>query len=345
MVKNIVKYMATLAVIALAYTIYQLSDDTGDRAAKRAPDPPAPVVQRSRRPTTQPSPNTTVADKGFSFRGTHIPPGKAPTIRIYDSKGREKIQYRSVDWEPVGDNEFHVNELEMRMLLPGGQLVHVWADEGQVLTQRTEGGNMDPKSGWLKGNVRIFIDRTTPEWRKEHPDQAEPDQHPDQVVKIWLEEVEFDLDLARIESKGPILLQSGFGEIEGTGLELVWNEVTRQITTLKIAKGKRAVIRGEQLGSFQIASDVVIEDEPEPAVPSATAGVPTPVEEPPVDLARATPADDEAKKLTFPDVEGKEERLPENRVDTYQIEFHDDVIVMQKEGIRVVARCVPGCCV
>jgi len=335
LVKNIVKYLATLAVIALAYTIYQLSDDSGSRAAQKKPYQPAPVVRRTQQSTTRPAGSTTVADKGFTFRGTNIPPGKAPTISIYDSKGREKIQYRSDDWEPISDNEFHVNDLEMRMLLPGGQLVHVWADEGQVRTHRTEGGNMDPKSGWLKGNVRIFIDRTTPEWRKEHPDLAEPDQHPEQVVKIWLEEVDFDLDLARIESQGPILLQSGFAELEGKGLELVWNEVSRQITTLKIAEGKRAIVRGEQLGSFQIASDVVIADEPGPEPALVTELAQTPVEDTPADLAQAGAPDNEAKELAFPDLEGEDERLPESRVDTYQIEFHDDVIAMQKEGIRV----------
>src|SRR5690606_33105661 len=108
---------------------------------------------------------------------------------VYDRKGYERILFSSERRKPISDNEFHVTDLSARLTLPGGQLVYVKGDEGQVVMQRTETGSPNPKSGWLKGNVYIIIDRTTPKWRKENPELAEPDRHPEQVVKLWMEDL------------------------------------------------------------------------------------------------------------------------------------------------------------
>ncbi|UCD27493.1 MAG: hypothetical protein JSV03_10255 [Planctomycetota bacterium] len=336
MFKKIILAVATFAFIAVAYTIYQWQDDTFTHQERKT----TKVVPR-RKPTirsgtTQPVGSSNIQSKALSFKDANIPPGKSPKISIFDKKGREKIRFRSTEWSPVSDKEFHLVEPTARIILPGGQVAYVRADEGQVIVQRGDSDNYNPKSGWLRGHVRIFIDRTTPQWRADHMDLAEPDQHPESIVKIWLDDVQFDLDMAWLKSKGPIILQSPDGTIEGKGLKLVWNEINRQIKLLRIDEGKRATVRSSALVGFDFTSGVQVVRKADGDVPSSTQPAKVSGKENVAELAKTkTETAKGTESLEFIEPGEKPTKPKPDRIDTYQVEFKDNIIAKQLDGAWV----------
>jgi len=338
--KKIILALATFAFIAVAYMIYRWQDDTiGPEKQQQVRVAPRRKATRITS-TTQPVGVSRLKSKALSFKDANIPPGRQPKISIFDNKGNERIRFLSTEWKPVSDNEFHMVQPTARILLPGGQVAYIRADEGQVIVQRGDSDNYNPKSGWLRGYVRIFVDRTTPEWRALHPDLSEPDQHAESVVKIFMEEVHFDLEMASLNSSGPIILQSPDGTIEGKGLWLVWNEVSRRIKKLRIAEGKRAVIRSTALAGFDLTGDVEVVDTPgqdrsadtQPAIAGTDRTSARSAEEP------ADEKEEEAEALTLIDPGEEIGKPKEDRIDTYQIVFNDDVEARQLEGVAVKGR-------
>ncbi|MHC4443011.1 MAG: hypothetical protein ACYTBZ_00875 [Planctomycetota bacterium] len=335
MFKKIILALATFAFIAIAYTIYQWQDDTIPSERQRKNQ----VAQHRKRTvhprTTQPADITALRGKSISFRDAAIPPGKSPKISLFDEKGNERIQFRSTEWKPVSDNEFHLVEPTARILLPRGQVAYVRADEGQVVVERGDSDNYNPKSGWMRGHVRIFIDRTTPQWRTKHPDRAEPDQHAESVVKIWMQDVRFDLDMNSLNSKGPIILQSPDGTIEGEGLELVWNEVDRKVKRLRIARGKRATVRGGALAGFDMTADTKVVGRDTTTQPATS-----PTDRPPAkaDVRKTEKAQEDIDALEFIEPDEGVAKPKADRIDTYQIVFRDNVDAKQLEGVRVKGR-------
>jgi hypothetical protein len=311
---------ATLAVLLVAFQIYRWQEDT-PTASRRDTVGDLPERRTPPTPSTQPA-----GEGGFTLGEAVVPAGQAPLYRVYDRKGNVVIVFRSTEWEPRGSDELILVEPTARILLPGGQLAYVRADEGRVKVQKGDNNDPKPKSGWFRGHVTIFIDLTKPEWRKANPDRAEPEDHPEAVVKIWLDEVHFDLDLTRAESDGPILLQSPRGTIEGEGLTLVWNEVDRQLRELTIPRGKRAILRNVDPVDLKM---VGAPDEETGGDSDASSAIP--------EQAAAPPASPDNEGITFLGDEPAPEP-DEQRVDTYRIVFNDDVVAEQKKGIQTVGR-------
>ncbi len=342
-------FVATFTVIVIAYAIYQWQDSGSPRklAADRAPRR-APLTSRT---TTQPGQPESV--EGLSFRGGSILPGESPVVRLFDEQGNAKIILKSRQWHSISETAFRLTDPEARLLLPGGQLAYVWADKGEVELERN---TYKPKRGWLRGNVRVYVDRSKPEWRDASPERADPEQHPEMLVKIWLDDVDYDLDLGHLQSAGPIKLESADGTIEGKGLELIWNEVSRQIRKLRIAEGKRATIRNAGMAGFGLGGAKQIST----TAPAAGSPASPPMEsermasampekkQSPRSAAHAPPqAGRQQKKSQKPrDLSRPDERLTfqnlsdddrpkEDRIDRYQIEFHNNVVAKQKEGDKV----------
>ncbi|MFO0973549.1 MAG: hypothetical protein U1A27_08945 [Phycisphaerae bacterium] len=173
-----------------------------------------------------------------------LPPGERTFTRIYDRvTGEPKYIFRADAWNPVSDAEFHVTRPEVQVHTPEGQVTFLQADEGQIVLAQSGRRSAEPKRGWLRGNVRVSLDRTTKKWRSEHPDAADMQQHPDQVIRIFLDEVSFDLDRARVEAEGPIRVQSVEADIDGTGLTIAYNQVDNRIDLLTIRQGRKMALR------------------------------------------------------------------------------------------------------
>ncbi len=322
--------VASLAVIAVAYAIYHWQDDTLSPVSFREPVPlPASGPAAAQ---TGPSGNAAI-----SIEGGWIIGGEAPELRVYDKKGNTRIIFRATRWNPINDTEFDLVEPTVRLTLPGTQLAYIWADEGRATILQGENGDPVAKRGQLRGNVRLFIDLTDQTWRDQHPDRAEPDQHPESVVKLWLDQVRFDLDLSFLDSDGPVTLQSGPGDLEGKGFKIVWNELDRRIQQLVIAEGRRAILRNVDLAGV---SGSRVKDEKTTAPSTET---------PPDQKAQAAPSQTapetgvarivrptEPGALPYIELTGPRQRPVEPRIETYRLTFRDNVVAKQKEGGRVI---------
>ncbi len=232
------KKRVILASVAAALSVVAFVLIFGSGSTNSAPEPTAdagrPFITRS---TTQP-------EKVIEGGDLRLSPGDKTFVRIYDSTTSEqKYVFRAERWEPVTDVEFHLTRPEFRVYMPDGQVTYVRSDDGQVIIAPSGRNQIDPKRGWLRGNLRITIDRTTKKWRAEHPDEAELEQHPEQTINIFLDEVSFDLDRSRLESTSDLRVQSVEADIEGKGLELAWNQVDNRVEFLTIKQGKQMELR------------------------------------------------------------------------------------------------------
>jgi len=331
--KKFMLVVASMAVIAIAYAIYQWQGET------------VPVV--SQRELVQlPRPASPTATQADGVRGPAIPigpswlsGGDAPLLRIYDKEGNTRIVFRATRWNPISDSEFDLLEATVRLTLPGGQLAYIWADEGRITVLQGKDNNPVAKRGRLQGNVRLFIDLTDDKARQDHPDRADLDQHPESVVKLWLDHVRFDLDLSLLESDGPILLQSTPGDIEGRGLKIGWSERDRRIQQLTIAEGRRAVLRSSDVAGMSSSRS----KEPEPATASAAAKATSETQAEP-----ATPTGDSAPTiarimppakpggLPYIELGERPERAAQPRIETYRLVFRDNVAATQRQNGRVI---------
>jgi len=328
--KKFMLVVASMAVIAVAYVIYQWQGEVVPVVAPRElVRLPRPVP----RTATQPD---GAGEPAIPIGPNWITAGDAPQLRVYDKQGKARIVFRATHWSPISDSEFDLLEATVRLALPGGQLVYIWADDGRITVLQGKDNNPVAKRGRLQGNVRLFIDLTDEAWREQHPDRADLDQHAESVVKLWLDRVQFDLDLSLLESDGPIVLQSALGDIEGKGLKISWNERDRRIQQLTIAEGRRAVLRSSDLAGTSslrskeprperasAARDAGLEKRSEPATRAASAPA----------IARIMPP---AKPGGLPYIElgDRRERTAGPRVETYRLVFHDHVAAVQKEHGR-----------
>ncbi len=364
MAKKLLLVAASLGIVLVLFFVYHLSTTSNvDRSAALSPIRDEELLGPAA--ATQPV-------RVLKIRGVPVPPGSRPRVTVYNDKGDAKIRFRARTWEPLGETEFHMEEPEIELLMPGGQITHIRSDRGNVIVQKSEKGNYDPKRGRLEGNVRIFIDRTTKKWRDASPERRGPEQHPEQLIHVWLDEVSFDLDLARLASEGPLRVQSVEANIEGTGLVLRWNEVDNRIEELEIARGKVMELRrggglvdfampgtereskkqrsakGERrtlppgpraaMGSFGLRA-------PTQASQPASAGIGLLANQPAaVDLVgkhvsrRSSPRNAEPEpSAQSADRGGLDDlkKLRKDRIDTYVAEFEGGVVVEQRRGPKV----------
>jgi len=244
-----------------------------------AVDPSAPRAERAMpfisRATTQ-------SGRSLNSGELRLTPGDQAFVIIYDKiTGDPKYRFRAERWEPITDNEFHLTRPDVRIHMPDGQTTYIRAAEGQVVLNQTGRNSIEPKRGWLKGDVRVTIDRTTKKWRTEHPDEAELEQHPDQTINIFLGDVTFDLDRARLETDGQIRVQSVESDIDGKGLVLAWNQPDNRIEYLTIREGKKMELRrGGSMVDFAMPGTT--RNARGPRAPGAKPGAPA-------DVARARP--------------------------------------------------------
>lgn len=358
MFRKIILAVSTFALVCVVFAIYQWQDETfSARPGGHGTTALTPVRPISDRTTTQPA---TEPSGQLTIRQFKAQPGASPTVRLYDPKtGEARIIFQAVKWQPISDTEFELNEPSARILLPGGQLAYVRADEGKIQLQGNDKENMDPKRGSFRGHVRVFLDLTTPEWRRQNPQSVNPEDHPAAVVKIWMDEAEFDLDLARLQSNGHITVESERGTIEGEGLELAWSETDRRVKRLYIRRGERATLRGpglEQFGTIpgnaEVINDTPAETQPASHFLTAQTVIPeSPAPAEPEHSSLAAQAFLEAERAAASRPAGSAADLGdglglgnvpaaprEDRVDTYQVVFSGDVIAEQKTGARTTGQ-------
>lgn len=338
MLKKALLFLTTLSIIAVIFLIVSWKDAPENFTQKQEqevidlPDP---------EPMTRPAAAAN-AEK-LSFGGANIPPGDSPHIVVYDRQGNAKIVFQSKSWRPRTENEteFDLTEPNARLLLPRGQLAMVSADKGRIAFQKTDGNNLKPQHGRFEGQVTIRIDRTDIEWRKNHPDQAEPEQHPDKIITITLDDVEFDLNFNWLKSQGPVRIESHEGILEGKGLTLLWDETNREVREVIIQEGHRAVLHLSdlmQLTGDKPTPEVVQADEEETLSPEQQEVIES------IRGSASQPADGSTDEeidedaMAIIELAQRIDKDKEVSVKTYRISFYNDVLIEQRADDAVVKK-------
>ncbi|MBK8267745.1 MAG: hypothetical protein IPK83_05345 [Planctomycetes bacterium] len=187
-----------------------------------------------------------------------ISPGDQSKVIVYDENtGRPKYQFEAKGWKPINDTDYHVDELLITIYMPRGETTYISADQADVtLAQKTK-NRVDAQRGTLKGNVRVVIDRTTADWRRENPELAEMAQHPDDLIRIELDSARFDMDRAELISESGVVVDSREARIEDVSdLTVNWNQVDNRVEVLQFAKGgKMTIRRGANMVEFGLPGE------------------------------------------------------------------------------------------
>lgn len=219
------------------------------------------------RPTTQGSQTLQNPELGT------ISPGDRTRIAVYDDvTGSRKYQFEATKWEPLSDYEFHVEELLIQIYTPKGEVTYISSSEADITLNTKSKKRVELQKGRLKGHVKVVVDRTTTQWREEHPDHATRETHPEELVNIDLENARFDMDRSELESKGAVLVDSKDVRLENVAdLTVQWDQVDNRIELLRFAKGgKMTLNRGGDVVDFALPGTERKAGEKKKAVADAT---------------------------------------------------------------------------
>ena len=226
MMRNVVLVVSSLAVLVVLFVGYRLLFRTPAEPMSRQPIDELPT------PLPQTGPALRVG------QDVEVPAGGRIVFRRYDERtGQPTDLFSCLDWQPVpgSKNEIRVTGPELAMVLPSGMVATVLADEGQLTAERIERQQMRPRSGWLAGNVRIVIDRDTT------PGRPPRDARPQDLITLFVDRLEFDLERGELRSADRVVVQSLEFEVVGTGLDLVWSQADNRVETLTLARGEEFV--------------------------------------------------------------------------------------------------------
>ena len=336
MLRKLLLATSTLAVILVLFLVYHLSTG-GARETEVEPVEVTLAQVELQLPEVSDSPPVQELPR---IKDVPIGQGgKKAWVTWYDKKTRKaKTQFRATTWEPLSNTEFHLVDLEVRMIMPGGQIAEVQADEGEILVSPGDLSESSIRRGWVQGHVQIRIDRTSPEWREQHPDRRDMAQHPEKIVRLWMDRLHFDLELSRLETQSTFRVQSAEADLQGNGLLLCWNEDEDRIDYLEIAQGQQLKLRGlkSKLDFTLLSSEAeVIEDEVAmPSGPDAEAA-PAPEEPDQEDRLVHAKAQEEDPDVLRLDLQGREK--PRQRV-AYRARFLGNVVADQRRGLELLGR-------
>lgn len=240
MLRTIVLALASLSIILVGFAAYTYQD---------------PVTQYEKSLVDANLPDDPFANVGtagvLEYDGVTVPGGEKPAVKVWTDDGEARYQFRATTWEPIREDLFRLVDPEIAVFMPGGQITRIQADHGETFLERLRGNNLTPRRGKLWGNVLVFVDRSDKAWRKKNPDKLAPEDHPELIIKIWLDEITFDLDQSFIKSPGRLRVQCPEVEIEGFGLSLAWNERDNRVEELIIERGNFMELRkGGNMVSF-----------------------------------------------------------------------------------------------
>ena len=283
LIRTLILASASLAIVGVLFAVYQSM--TGPPPSR------SPEAARREAAPAHATPGSPETPKGVAISDdVAVGPGDRIKIRLYSPQGDQVRMELSVRaWEPAAErgDQFNLTEPEIRLRTPDGQLVQVTADSGLVQLKKSEGDSYEPQRGRLTGNVQIKVDRLDEKQRAALPPEERDRPGPDRLITVKLNEVDFDLEYAHLETMGPFQLESAEADIQGQGLALRYNEVDSSIEELRIARRGRIAVRGlgatfrvampgAKQGPAQSPPSEPLDQEPPAATPDPAYGGPQP---------------------------------------------------------------------
>ncbi len=242
MIRNTLLFVSTVAALGILFLGYQwlLGPGTGDATLPLdfaglpdAQSREAPVVNINRGSAgDRPDRKELVQQVGLA-------PGQEVAFTIYDPRTSRPTQvWRAARWTNVPDvpDAVDVEQPRVALLLPNGALATLTAERGRVTIDQS-GGQVRPMRGKLAGVTELLLQRVDGASAAPAPNAAP-------LARITLHDVEFDADAGYLRAAGAVHAVSPRAEIEGEGLELIWNRDANRIEQLTLARGKQLLVRG-----------------------------------------------------------------------------------------------------
>ena len=242
-VRTLVVASATLAILLVCFSIYQYSQLVDPELVQQHEQRTEPAEV-----TLTPAPAVNPNAVGVKLGQFQAPMGGGQRISLtlYPREGtRAAGEVTVLDYAPVegSPNELTLTEPEFRLRTRQGYTIRAAATDGHLEVQRRAAGGYDPQRGRLVGNVVIEIDRRTDEERALAPaedktatsgDGAVPEAS---LVRVELEEIEFDLEYARVVIPGAFHLAATDVDLRAPGLEVRFNEAESRVDYLRLDPG------------------------------------------------------------------------------------------------------------
>ncbi|UCC30280.1 MAG: hypothetical protein JSU86_19030 [Phycisphaerales bacterium] len=249
-VRALVVASSTLAILLVCFSIYQYSQVDPEAAARlrdrRLPSVAAEEPRERDEDATRDGPSIDIG------RGS-IGPGEKIQITLYPREGKQaRFEISVDDWTPIegSTNEFLLSKPEVRMRTKNGNAVRVTAERGILEAQRRSGGGLDPQRGRLSGQVVIQYDRLSEADRAILPAELRGRIDPSDLVRIELDEIEFDLEYSKLIVPGRVHLSARDVELEAADLEIRFNDAENRVEQMRIRRGGRIELleESERLG-------------------------------------------------------------------------------------------------
>lgn len=236
LVRSIVVAAGTLSILIVCFAMYQYTlvapDAARPQPKSRLPDVPALDAQIAMDTETL----------GASMGDGMVGPGRDIKLTIYPRDGlHARLEIEVRDWtpKPGAPNEFLLVEPKVRMRTSDGNAVRITAGRGVLEARRRGGGNLDPERGRLTGGVVIEYDRLTDKQRAELPPDRRDVIDPADIIRIEMEQIEFDLAYSKVLIPGPMHLTARDVDLVASDLEIRFNDAQNRVESLRAAGGGR----------------------------------------------------------------------------------------------------------
>lgn len=239
--RTLVVGSATLAILFVCFSMYQYAQTSNEPSA-RGPRLPSPGLEVFDSPSRIPADNP-----GVPIGDSVVGPGRNIQLTIYPREGsRAALDLEVRDWtpRPGAVNEFILVEPVFRLRTSDGNAVRVAAREGRMEASKQGAGDLNAKRGRLFGGVVVEFDRLTEEQRAALPEPRRKTPDPSELVRIELEEAEFDLDYDKLVVPGEVRLTASDATFTAHDVEARFNEAQNRLESLRIGRGGRLEIRG-----------------------------------------------------------------------------------------------------
>jgi len=343
LVRALVVATATLAILLVCFSIYQFSQFDPVLEAKVA----NPRMPQTPPPGSAVAGDQTVADaSGVRMDQVLVGPGEGVNLSLYrpgSSSAFGEIAFRR--WEPVpgSPDELLVIEPEIRLRTKDGNGIRVTASEAVLEGDLKVGLNL--KRGRMRDRVLIEYDRLTQEDRANLPPERCSTIDPDDIVRIDLEELDFDLEYSKVSvPRGEVHLSARDVDFRAQDMEIRFNERESRVDYMRISRGGRIELRelSDELGmsmpgvSPEPARKFTLVDWLRTTVQASLDAQPAqqPEEEPPPSSDAVAVTEDGVP--VFRANAGQEDKPA--RVVKYLAHFEKDVDARQMVGQRVQSR-------
>lgn len=178
-------------------------------------------------------------------------PGQQGRLERREAGRRTILTWATLDPQPEG--RARVTDPSARIEFSPQRVMTIEADRGRIYAP-----NNQPREGHFKGQVEVTLYRT----RQDRPVSLTGTD--DVVMRVYLKEADFDLELGQLDSAGPVHVTGPRVDFRGRGLTMNYNELHERLQRLRIHEGNILRLRGRPIERAKAST------QPRPEPDSAT---------------------------------------------------------------------------